>query len=137
MHFEFDDLSEEIRVWMDVHDTKSNENYTAELCGTVAEIFSVWQKSGRLMDDAGFVPGSLGGQAGGRLLRLAFARLHEKRSQRYQFRTRPEDFQIATQEAANVFIKPWGDNGIEVLNPSVLDLMNSVVCKTRRMRWIW
>lgn len=107
-----------------------NENYTAELCGTVAEIFSVWQKSGRLMDDAGFVPGSLGGQAGGRLLRLAFARLHEKRSQRYQFRTRPEDFQIATQEAANVFIKPWGDNGIEVLNPSVLDLMNSVVCKT-------
>jgi hypothetical protein len=55
--FVFDDLSEEIRVWMDIHDTKTNRNWTAVLFGTVAEIFSVWQKSGKLMDDAGFVPG--------------------------------------------------------------------------------
>lgn len=73
---------------------------------------------------------SLGGQTGGHRLSQAFTLLHQKRAQRYHFRTRPEDFQIATQEAANVFIKPWGDTGVEVLNPSVLDLMNSVVCKT-------
>jgi hypothetical protein len=34
MHFDFDDLNEEIRVWMDVHDTKTNRNWTAVLYRT-------------------------------------------------------------------------------------------------------
>ena len=73
---------------------------------------------------------SLGGKSGQSLIRKAFAKLHSTRSAHYRFQSRPEDCQIATQEAANVFIKPWGQNGLEVLNPSVLDLMNTVVTNT-------
>jgi hypothetical protein len=35
MYFDFDDLNEEIRVWMNVHDTKTNKNLIAQMYGTV------------------------------------------------------------------------------------------------------
>jgi hypothetical protein len=57
MYFDFDDLNEEIRVWMNVHDTKANKNLIAQMYGTVAEIFHAWRNSGKLLDEAGFIPG--------------------------------------------------------------------------------
>jgi len=111
------------------------KEYQGFILRLLKDPYEIWEYAYKEeLTDAGrsllLVMHSLGGQTGGNLLRQAFARLHEKRAKRYQFSTRPEDFQIATAEAANVFIKSWGDNGVEVLNPSVLDLMNSVICKT-------
>ena len=71
---------------------------------------------------------SLGGSAvGPTLLRAAFTSLHHERSSRYRFGTKPEDFRSALREIAGAFIKPLGAHSIEVLDPSVLDLLNAVV----------
>lgn len=70
---------------------------------------------------------SMSGMAAGVLLKPAFALLHEHRARRYGFNTRPEDFRSALREIAGTFIKPFGTYGIEVIDPSVLDLLNFVV----------
>ena len=70
---------------------------------------------------------SLGGKSGGRALRAAFSALHPARADRYHFSTRPEDFHWGLREVANSFIKPTGLHGFEVIDPSVLDLLNTVI----------
>ena len=70
---------------------------------------------------------SLEGRANGSLLRRAFAEIHSVRARRYGFRSAPEDFRSAMKEVANVFIKPTGEDGFEVIDASVLDLMNAVI----------
>lgn len=62
-----------------------------------------------------------------RRLNDAFSSLHAARGQRYGFETRPEDFSLALRELYGSFINPSGSHSIEVLDPSVLDLMNAVV----------
>ncbi|MVA25730.1 restriction endonuclease [Agrobacterium vitis] len=70
---------------------------------------------------------ALGGRCGGGMLEGAFGPLHAHRAARYRFSTRPEDFRTGVREVVNSFIKPWGNEGFEVIDPSVLDLLNSVV----------
>ena len=70
---------------------------------------------------------SMGGKAAGVALKPAFVLLHEHRAKRYGFATRPEDFRSALREIAGTFIKPFGAHGVEVIDPSVLDLLNAVV----------
>ncbi len=69
---------------------------------------------------------TLGGQCGGRMLEGAFGPLHAPRASRYTFSTRPDDFRAGIREVVNSFIKPWGQDGFEVIDPSVLDLLNAV-----------
>lgn len=70
---------------------------------------------------------SLGGQCGGRVVEGAFGPLHAHRAARYRFSTRPDDLGAGIREVVNSFIKPWGQQGFEVIDPSVLDLLNAVV----------
>jgi hypothetical protein len=70
---------------------------------------------------------SFGGKAAGILLKPGFVALHGERARQYGFPTRPEDFRFALREVAGAFIKPWGTHGVEVIDPSVLDLLNMVV----------
>lgn len=70
---------------------------------------------------------SLGGKAGGNLLEETFSALHTIRAKRYGFQRRPEDFSIAFHELKGAFIKPISGHSVEVLDPSVLDLLNAVV----------
>ncbi len=73
---------------------------------------------------------SLGGKAGEGVLRRAFVSLHRERAGRYRFKSRPEDYASALREVAGTFIKPSGVGGVEVIDPSVLDLLNAVVRST-------
>jgi hypothetical protein len=70
---------------------------------------------------------SLGGKSAGQPLRAAFSALHQARAARYLFSTRPEDFRLGLREVANSFIKPTAAHGFEVIDPSVLDLLNAVI----------
>ncbi|MGR6467936.1 nSTAND3 domain-containing NTPase [Rhizobium sp. PAMB 3182] len=70
---------------------------------------------------------SMGGKAAGVVLKPAFRALHEYRAKRYGFSRRPEDFHSALREIAGTFIKPYSSHGVEVIDPSVLDLLNAVV----------
>lgn len=69
---------------------------------------------------------SLGGKCGGPALERAFGALHACRATRYNFSTRPDDLRTGVREVVNSFIKPWGAQGFEVIDPSVLDLLNAV-----------
>lgn len=73
---------------------------------------------------------SLSGQSSADRLELAFDRLHALRATRYNFPHRPEDFRSAWRELANAFIKTSSYGGIEVLDPSVLDLMNTTLSES-------
>lgn len=70
---------------------------------------------------------SLGGTSGGQPLRAAFSALHTARAARYLFSTQPQDFRSGLREVANSFIKPKGAHSFEVIDPSVLDLLNAVI----------
>ena len=70
---------------------------------------------------------SMGGKAAGVALKPAFDALHDHRAKRYGFVTRAEDFRSSLRELAGTFIKPFGAHGCEVIDPSVLDLLNTVV----------
>ena len=50
-------FDEEIRLWVKVHDPKTNTNCEAELRGRATLVRVVLLISGRLLDAAGFVPG--------------------------------------------------------------------------------
>lgn len=60
-------------------------------------------------------------------LRIAFDNLHAHRARRYRFQTAPGDLNGAIRDLNGSFIKPSGADGYEVLDPSVLDLMNTIV----------
>jgi Restriction endonuclease len=70
---------------------------------------------------------SLGGKSNVRTLQDAFAALHAERASRYHFSTRPEDFYSGLREVTNSFIKPTDAHNFEVIDPSVLDLVNAVI----------
>ncbi|CAJ0705070.1 hypothetical protein LMG19089_03751 [Ralstonia edaphis] len=70
---------------------------------------------------------SLGGGAYSEQLRTAFSALHEQRANAYSFQRSPDDFRSAIRELNSAFIKPGGDDALEVLDPSVLDLFNTVL----------
>ena len=69
---------------------------------------------------------ALGGKCGGPALERAFGTLHAYRATRYNFSTRPDDLRTGVREVVNSFVKPWGAQGFEVIDPSVLDLLNAV-----------
>jgi hypothetical protein len=73
---------------------------------------------------------SLGGKSSGRALQSAFAALHKTRAARYRFSTRAEDFHSGLREVANSFVRPSGAHSFEVIDPSVLDLLNAVMRAT-------
>ncbi|HEX2526766.1 MAG TPA: restriction endonuclease [Geminicoccus sp.] len=70
---------------------------------------------------------SLSGRSSESLLRCAFLSLHYVRAVRYGFRSCPEDFRLALREAEGTFVRITRPEYIEVLDPSVLDLMNTVL----------
>jgi hypothetical protein len=65
------------------------------------------------------------GKCGPHLLERAFRALHALRAQRYGFKTDPSDWRRALSELSGSFIRPG--NQIEVIDPSVLDMLNSVL----------
>jgi hypothetical protein len=70
---------------------------------------------------------SLCGLAGAPFVKSGFIALHAERARQYGFPIRPEDLQAALREVAGTFIKPWSEHGVEFVDPSVLDLLNTVV----------
>lgn len=70
---------------------------------------------------------TLRGSTGVAMLEKAFTALHTVRAKRYGFQRRPEDFKVAFRELSGAFIKPTSGHLVEVLDPSVLDLLNTVV----------
>ncbi|EKX55719.1 hypothetical protein D516_3969 [Rhodobacter sp. AKP1] len=69
---------------------------------------------------------TLGGKCDVRVLEGVFGPLHMHRAARYNFSRRPEDFRVGIREVMNSFIKPCGQDGFEVIDTSVLDLLNAV-----------
>ncbi|MBD8654854.1 restriction endonuclease [Oxalobacteraceae sp. CFBP 13730] len=59
------------------------------------------------------------------LLERAFLALNAQRSKRYGFRTTPADWRTALSELHGAFIRPGSQ--IEVIDPSVLDMLNAAV----------
>lgn len=70
---------------------------------------------------------SLGGKAEGVVLQPTFKKLHDARAKRWGFQRKPEDWATAMAELANAFLRPTGGNAFEVLDPSVIDLVNAVI----------
>ncbi len=70
---------------------------------------------------------TLNGLTGITILEKSFIALHAFRAKKYGFQYRPEDFRIALRELAGAFIKISSKNLVQVLDPSVLDLLNAVV----------
>jgi len=70
---------------------------------------------------------SYGGSISRELLRRAFEKLHRSRAKRYNFSIKPEDHADAVAELANAFVRPTLHGGVEVIDPSVMDLINSVL----------
>lgn len=72
---------------------------------------------------------SYDGRAQVGVLRRAFAALHRRRGQQGGFKILAEDFADAVAELMNAFIRPVGGSAFEVIDPSVIDLMNTVVSR--------
>ena len=70
---------------------------------------------------------SFEGKIGLSLLNKAFRKLHAHRAQKYGFVRSPQDFQRALKELSGSFAKPWGHDALEVVDPSVLDLISGVL----------
>ena len=70
---------------------------------------------------------SLGGSTKHKSLAEVFAKLHEERCRGYGIVRRPDDFRNALQELTGAFVTLEEKGGVRVLDPSVLDLMNTVV----------
>lgn len=66
-----------------------------------------------------------GGKCGPVLLERTFGSLHALRAKRYGFKTGPADWRSALGELNGSFIRPGIQ--IEVIDPSVLDMLNSAV----------
>ncbi len=72
---------------------------------------------------------TLSGKTEGAVLRPAFKKLHDARAERWGLPRRPEDWATAMAELANAFLRPTGKSAFEVLDPSVMDLVNAVIRK--------
>ncbi|ESX08541.1 hypothetical protein X768_22620 [Mesorhizobium sp. LSJC265A00] len=70
---------------------------------------------------------SVEGKIGADSLKVAFDALHRTRAHHYGFKTNPADYRNALRDLNGSFIKPSGKTAYEVLDPSVLDLMNSII----------
>jgi hypothetical protein len=70
---------------------------------------------------------SLGRKVPLAVLERAFSALHAVRADRYGFETKPEDFSVALREVNGAFINMDDPQGIDFIDASVLDLLNSVV----------
>ena len=70
---------------------------------------------------------SLGGSADREPLEAVFTGLHEERCRRYGLRHRPGDFGTALRELTGAFVTLEEADRVRVLDPSVIDLMNTVV----------
>lgn len=66
-----------------------------------------------------------GGQCGPDILEGAFWPLHGLRASRYGFKSDPSDWRRGLQELNGSFIRPGKE--IEVIDPSVLDMLNGIV----------
>lgn len=109
------------------------ERYRAFVENLLRDPSEIWRHAyEQEITDAGrsmlLVMFSMGGKVAGISLKPAFTALHHHRARRYGFHTRPEDFRSALRQIAGSFIKPLGAHDLEVIDPSVLDLLNSVVC---------
>ena len=67
---------------------------------------------------------SLEGKIGMAILQKAFLTLHAHRAKKYQFTRAPHDFNRALKELSGSFSRPWGENGLEIADPSVLDFIS-------------
>jgi hypothetical protein len=115
--------------------TVSARKYQAFVRGLLQDPSDIWRHAyEEQLSDAGrsllLALYSLGGRTAGERLEQAFTALHRIRAERYNFRTRPEDFRTALRELAGSFIKPVSEQWFEVLDPSVLDLLNRVIRET-------
>ena len=64
------------------------------------------------------------------LLDKAFSKLHTLRAKKYGFERTPQDFNRGLKEISGSFVKPSGQDTIEVVDPSVLDIVGSVLLET-------
>ena len=64
------------------------------------------------------------------LLDNAFSKLHAFRAKKYGFERTPQDFNRGFKEISSSFVKQSGRDTIEVVDPSVLDLIGSVLLET-------
>ena len=60
-------------------------------------------------------------------LSLSFRTLHEQRAVRYGWQRKPEDYKEALRELSGSFVRVAHTNSVEFLDPSVRDLLNSVL----------
>ena len=70
---------------------------------------------------------SFEGKIGLPLLDRAFSKLHAHRARKYHFVRSPQDFNRALQELNGSFVRSCGHNAVEVVDPSVLDLIGGVL----------
>ena len=70
---------------------------------------------------------SYGGKSSGKVFQDSFKKLHKYRGENYGFKRSAEDFRKAFRELAGTFLTQNGKHAIEVIDPSVMDLMNRVV----------
>lgn len=70
---------------------------------------------------------SLDSKAGYSNLEHAFMALHSVRASRYRYQRKPEDFRRGLRELLGAFLKIGENRKFEVLDPSVIDLLNAVV----------
>lgn len=108
------------------------EQYRTFIRRLLADPSEIWRHAYHVeLSDAGrsllLALFSYEGKAGAGNLERAFQKFHRVRAARNHFAVRPEDYANAVAELANAFIKPTGANAVEVIDPSVLDLMNSVL----------
>lgn len=71
---------------------------------------------------------SFGGAIDEAILRKGFAVFHNHRAQTYGFQHRPEDYSRARTELREAFTRATVSGEIEVINPSVIDWLNRVLC---------
>ena len=70
---------------------------------------------------------SFEGKTGMPLLRKAFLKLHAHRAQKYRLTCTPQDFNRALRELGGSFARPGENSGLEIADPSVLDLISEVL----------
>lgn len=71
---------------------------------------------------------SFGGRIDEAILREGFAVFHAHRAQTYGFQRCPEDYIRARTELREAFVRATASGEIEVINPSVIDWLNCVLC---------
>jgi hypothetical protein len=106
------------------------DNYQAFIRNLLADPVEIWRYAyeNQISDAARSVLLALytfSGKCGPDLLERAFRALHALRAQRYGFKADPADWRRALSELSGSFIRPG--NQIEVIDPSVLDMLNSVL----------